>query len=119
MKLPLVFLPMFAGLLLSACEKRSSTSESSLAEPKPALDTAATPAAKEAPTKVDADQLLQKFGSAGPEEQSRVGKAAQAIRAENYGAALEILQHLLAEGHLTADQKEVVTGLITQLQKLK
>jgi hypothetical protein len=114
------FLPaLSAGLLLSACEKQPSTSESATAEPKPAASTAAAPVVAEVPAKVDADKLLQAFGSAGPEEQSRVGKAAQAIRAENYVAALEILEHLLAQGHLTPEQKEFVTGLVSQLQKLK
>ena len=59
------------------------------------------------------------FGSAGPEEQSRAGKAAQAIRAENFGGALETLEHLLAQGHLTPEQKELVTRYVTQLRKLK
>jgi hypothetical protein len=44
-----------------------------------------------------------------------VGEAAQAIRAENDGAALETLGHFLAQGHLTPEQKELVTGLVAQL----
>ena len=119
MKLPLFLLStLFAALLLSACEKSPSTAQPPIAEPKSAAGTPAAPAAAEVPMKVDADQLLQKFGSAGPEEQSRVGKAAQAIRAENYGAALETLEHLLAQGHLTPEQKELVTGFVSQLRKL-
>jgi hypothetical protein len=111
MKLSIFFLPALSAVLLfSACEKQPT------AESKPA---ASTPAAAEVPLKLDADQLLQSFGSAGPEEKSRVGKAAQAIRADNYGAALETLEHLLAQGHLTPEQKELVTGYVTQLQKLK
>lgn len=120
MKPPHFFLSVLsAGLLLSACEKQPSTAQSPTVEPKPAASTPAAPAVAEVPAKVDADKLLQAFGSAGPEEQSRVGKAAQAIRAENYDAALEILEHLLAQGHLTPEQKELVTGFVSQLQKLK
>ena len=120
MKPPHFFLSaLSAGLLLSACEKQPSTSESPSAEPKPAVSTPAASAAAEVSAKVDADQLLQAFGSAGAEEQSRVGKAAQAIRSENYGAALEILEHLLAQGHLTPEQKVLVTGFVSRLQKLK
>jgi hypothetical protein len=120
MKPPHFFLPaLSAGLLLSACEKPPATSKSPPAEPKPAMSTPAAPAVAEATSKVDADKLLQGFGSSGPEEQSRVGKAAQAIRAENYGAALETLEHLLAQGHLTPEQKELVTGFVAQLQKSK
>jgi hypothetical protein len=120
MKPPHFFLSaVTAGLLLFACEKQSSTSESPTAEPKSVASTPTTPAVAEVPPQVDADKLLQAFGSAGPEEQSRVGKAAQSIRAENYGAALEILEHLLAEGHLSPEQKELVTGFVSQLQKLK
>jgi hypothetical protein len=116
MKPPKFLLPaLSAGLMLSACEKQPTTSESPTAEPKPA----AASAVAEVPVKVDADKLLQAFGSAGPEEQSRVGKAAQAIRAENYSAALETLEHLLAQGHLTAEQKELVAGFVSQLRKAK
>jgi len=115
MKLSIFFLSaLSAGLLLSACEKQPATPEPPPAESKPAA-----PAVAGVPVKLDADQLLQSFGSAGPEEKSRVGKAAQAIRAENFGAALETLEHLLAQGHLTPEQKELVTGYVTQLQKLK
>lgn len=115
MKLPMFFLPaLSAGLLFSACERQPATPESPTAETKPA-----TPAVAGAPVKLDADQLLQSFDSVGPEEKSRVGKAAQAIRAENYGAALETLEHLLAQGHLTPEQKELVTAYVTQLRKLK
>jgi hypothetical protein len=120
MKLTNIFFSaLSAGLLLSACDKQPSTPASPTPEPKPAASAPAAPAAAEIPVKVDADKLLQSFGSAGPEEQSRAGKAAQAIRAENHGAALEILEHLLAEGHLTPEQKELVTGFVSQLQKLK
>jgi hypothetical protein len=84
MKLPDFLLPaLSAGLLLSACEKQPSQPGASAPEPKPAASTPAAPAVAEATVKVDADKLLQAFGSAGPEEQSRVGKAAQAIRADN------------------------------------
>src|SRR5688572_19249414 len=110
MRLPLFLLsPLSAALLFSACEKPPSTPESQPAEPKATASTPAARAVAGVPGKVDADQLLQSFGSAGPEEQSRLGKAAQAIRAENYGAALETLEHLLAQGHLTPEQKELVT----------
>lgn len=120
MKPPYFFLTALSvGLLLSACEKRPSTSESPTAEPKPAVSTPAASATAEVSAKVDADTLLRAFGSAGAEEQSRVGKAAQAIRSENYGAALEILEHLLAQGHLTPEQKVLVTAFVSQLQKLK
>ncbi len=116
MKPPHFFLPaLSAGLLLSACEKQPASPPPEL---KLAASAPAAPASEEVPAKVDADKLLQAFGSAGPEEQSRVGKAAQAIRAENYGSALEILEHLLAQGHLTPEQKELVTGFVSQLQKL-
>lgn len=78
---------------------------------------AAAPA--QAKATVDADKLVEAFGSAGPEENSRAGKAAQAIRAESYVAAREILELLLKEGHLTPEQKELVTGFVGQLQKAK
>ena len=107
------------GLLLSACEQQPSTPEARAPESKPVASPTATPTVAEAPVKVHADKLLQSFGTAGPEEQSRVGKAAQAIRAENYGAALETLEHLLAQGHLTPEQKDLVTGFVSQLQKSK
>ena len=120
MNLPIIILAaLSAGLLFSACEKQPPKSEAPAPELKPVANAAATPAVAEVPVKVDADKLLQSFGSAGPEEQSRVGKAAQAIRAENYSSALEILEHLLAQGHLTPEQKELVTGLVSQLQKSK
>jgi hypothetical protein len=106
-------------LLFSACEKPPSTPGSQSAEPKAAASTPAAPAVADVPVKVDADRFLQSFGSAGPEEMSRVGKAAQAIRAENFGGALETLEHLLAQGHLTPEQKELVTRYVTQLRKLK
>ena len=85
-----------AGLLLSACDKQPSTPASPTPEPKPAATAPAAPAVAEVPVKVDADKLVQSLASAGPEEQSRAGKAAQAIRAENYGAALGILGKLVA-----------------------
>ena len=120
MKIPLFLLPpLSAALLFSACEKRPSTAGSQSTEPKAAASTPAAPAVAEVPVKLDADQFLQSFGSAGPEEQSRAGKAAQAIRAENFAGALETLEHLLAQGHLTPEQKELVTRYVTQLRKLK
>jgi hypothetical protein len=120
MKLAISFVPALSSvLLLTACEKQPSMPESPKVEPRPAASAPATPAVAATPVTVDADKLLQSFGSAGPEEQSRVGKAAQAIRAENYGIALEILDLLLAQGHLTPEQKELVTGFVTQLQKAK
>src|SRR5687768_11212349 len=120
MKLPLfLFALMPAGLLFSACDKPPSTSDSQSAEAKSAASTPAPSVVAEAPVELDADQFLKSFGSAGPEEQSRVGKAAQAIRAENFAAALETLEHLLAQGHLTPEQKDLVTHYVTQLRKLK
>jgi hypothetical protein len=120
MKRSITFLSAIsAGLLLSACEKQPSTSEAPAPEPKSAGSSPAVAAVAVVPAKVDADKLLQSFGSAGPEEQSRAGKAAQAIRAENYGAALEILEHLLKQGHLTPEQKQMVTEFVAQLQKSK
>ncbi|MCI0539790.1 MAG: hypothetical protein L0Z50_31670, partial [Verrucomicrobiales bacterium] len=74
------------------------------------------PAPAPATVVVNADNFMQSFGAAGAEEQSRVGKAAQAIRVENYGAAVVILQKLLAEGHLTPQQKELVAGMVKELQ---
>jgi hypothetical protein len=116
MKLPLIILPILsAGFLFSSCEKPS-------AAPEPRAVKLKAPAASPgpaAPVKVDADLLLKSFGMAGPEEQSRVGKAAQAIRAENFGSALEILEHLLAQGHLTSEQRELVKGFIAQLQNMR
>ncbi len=47
---------------------------------KSALSIPTAPASAPATVVVDADKFLQLFGSAGVEEQSRVGKAAQAIR---------------------------------------
>ena len=87
-----IFSALSAGLLLSACDRHPSTPEAPAPEPKPAAKTPTTPAAAKGVVKVDADKLMQVFGSAGPEEQSRAGKAAQAIRAENSDAALEILE---------------------------
>ncbi|MCI0536589.1 MAG: hypothetical protein L0Z50_15320, partial [Verrucomicrobiales bacterium] len=77
------------------------------------------PASAPATVVIDADNFMQSFGSAGAEEQSRVGKAAQAIRVENYPAAVVILQKLLTEGHLTPQQKELVAGTMKELQKSK
>lgn len=120
MKLPIFLVPtLSAGVLLCACGKQPSKPASPVAEPPSAASTPAAPAVAEAPATVEADQLLQAFGSAGPEEKSRAGKAAQAIRADNYPAAHEILELLLKEGHLTPEQKELVTGFVAQLQKLK
>jgi hypothetical protein len=120
MNLPISILPaLSAGLLLAACNRSPSTPEAAAPEPKPAANSATTPAAAKVVVKVDADKLLQAFGSAGPEEQSRAGKAAQAIRAENPDAALEILEYLLAQGHLTSAQKELVAGFVSELQKSK
>ena len=120
MKLPLFLIaPVSAAFLFSACEKPPSAAESQSAKPNAAANTPSPPPVADAAVKLDADKFLQTFGSAGPEEQSRVGKAAQAIRAENYGAALETLEHLLAQGHLTPEQNELVTGYVTQLRKLK
>lgn len=111
MKPPVFFLAALSvGLLFSACEKQPTAESKS---------TASTPAEARVPVKLDADQLLQSFGSAGPEEKSRAGKAAQAVRAENYAGALETLEHLLAQGHLTPEQKELVTSYVAQLRKLK
>lgn len=83
------------------------------------MSTPAASATAEFSAKVDADQCLQAFGSAGAEEQSRVGKAEQAIRTENYGAASEILEYLLTQGHLTPEQMVLAPGFVSQLQKLK
>jgi hypothetical protein len=86
---------------------------------KPAASLPNAPASASATAAVDVDNFLRLFGSAGAEEQSRVGKAAQAIRVENYGAAVVILQKLLTEGHLTPQQEELVTGMVKELQKSK
>lgn len=114
MKAPMFFLyALSTGFLFSACEKQPVTSEPPTSVSNPTTSIPSTP------VKLDADQLLQSFDSAGPEEKSRVGKAAQAIRAENHEAALKTLEQLLAEGHLTPEQKELVTGYVAQLQTWK
>ncbi len=119
MKLTPFILPaLSAGLLLSSCEKPAPGPDAQKVDSKPEKSTPAASAAVESPA-IDADKLLQGFSSAGPEEKSRVGKAAQAIRAESYSAAREILEHLLKEGHLTPEQKELVTGFVAQLPKAK
>ncbi len=66
---------------------------------------------------VDADEFLRSFGSAGAEGRSRVGKAAQAMRVGNCGAAVVIVQKLLSGGSLTPKQKRLVTGLVAKLQE--
>lgn len=136
MKLPLVLLSaLSAAFLLPACEKRPASPATPTPEPKlaattptattpppataaavPAAPASTPPAAPTVPARVDADEFLRSFGSTGPEEQSRVGKAAQALRAENYASALEILDHLLAQGHLTPEQKQRVSGVISQIR---
>lgn len=114
---PSTFLPaLAAGLLLTACEKRPNAPKGE-AVPENSMPPASAPA--QAKPAVDADKLLEAFGSAGPEEKSRVGKAAQAIRGESYAAAREILELLLKEGHLTPEQKELVSGFVGQLQQAK
>lgn len=107
------------ALILSACEKQAAIPEPPAAEATPAASTPTAPAPAAAPVTLDASKLLQSFASAGPEEQSRAGKAAQALQAEAYPAALDALEKLLAEGHLSPEQKELVTGFITQLKRVK
>lgn len=116
MKLPIYsLLVLCAGLASSACDKRPIAS----AEPIPVESAPAATPAPASPVAVDAEKFLQSFGAAGPEELSRVGKAAQAIRAQNFTSALETLDHLLAQGHLTPEQKQLVTDVVAQLRKLK
>ena len=114
MRLPIFSLATIcAAALLSGCDKQSSTPEPPKSEPKPAANTTA-PAAE----KVSVDKLLELLSSAGPEERSRAGKAAQAIRAESYPAAQKILELLLSEGHLTPEQRDVVTSTILRLKQI-
>ena len=84
-----------------------------------AASNSSLPSATQNTEAIDADEFLRSFGSAVVEEQSRVGKPAQAMRVENYNAAVVILQKLLAEGHLTPKQKELITGMVVKLQKAK
>jgi hypothetical protein len=65
---------------------------------------------------LDAEQFLAQFGTAGPEELSRAGKAAQAMRAGNHALALGVLQKLLQDGELKPQQKELVTRAMEQAQ---
>ena len=115
MKLPELFIyPLSIALLLSACDKPQSSPQPSSSPSKPG------PASPAAPTvNIDTDKLLQSMASAGPEERSRAGKAAQAIRARNYEAGQNILELLLAEGHLTPEQKQLVTDIVAQLKQAK
>jgi hypothetical protein len=76
------------------------------------------PAEGKAAVKLDAKKLMDAFASAGAEEQSRAGKAAQALRAEAYPSALKALEKLLAEGHMTLEQKELVTSFVAQLKQM-
>ncbi|MEO6741338.1 MAG: hypothetical protein ABIP20_13895 [Chthoniobacteraceae bacterium] len=117
MKRPsLAFLSAISStLILAACDRRPHVAEAA----PPATSTPTAPAPPAAPVTLDAAKLRKTLASAGPEEQSRAGKAAQAIEAEAYPAALDTLEKLLAEGHLTPEQKNLVTSYIAQLKQAK
>lgn len=103
------------SVIFVACEKTPLTPVSPAPEMPPA-----PPASVDSQPVValDAKKLMAAFASAGPEEQSRAGKAAQSIEAEVYPSALGTLEKLLAEGHLTPEQKELVTSFVGQLKQM-
>lgn len=119
MKTPVIVPAIFAGLLLSSCKKPPTTRQPGIeATAEKASSVVSSSPVPATPAKVDVDVLLKSFGTAGPEEQSRVGKAAQAIRAENFSSAVEILEHLLAQGHLTPEQTQLVKVFVARLNEV-
>jgi hypothetical protein len=115
MKLSLLLpaIVLSATAVLPARERQAATSA-----PPEVGAPAAAPAEAKAAVTLDAKKLEDAFASAGAEEQSRAGKAAQALRAEAYPSALKALEKLLAEGHMTLEQKELVTSFVAQLKQM-
>jgi hypothetical protein len=109
-----VLLPTIpAILLLAACDRQPRAAEAA----PPAASPPANPAPTPSPATLDGAKLRQALASAGSEEQSRAGKAAQAIEAGAYSVALIALEKLLVEGHLTQEQKNLMTSYVALLKE--
>jgi hypothetical protein len=103
------------AVFLAACQKQTAAPEPSAPEAKAP---AAAPAESKPAVTLDGKKLMEVFASGGAEEQSRAGKAAQALQAEAYPSALVALEKLLAEGHLTPEQKALATSFVAQLKQM-
>ena len=68
-------------------------------------------------SEVDASKLESSFASADTVQKTQATKAADAIKAGDYSAALASLQSLAREAKLTPEQKAAVNDAIAEVQK--
>jgi hypothetical protein len=67
---------------------------------------------------VDTAPLQKSFQSADPAAQSAVDKVVSSVKSEDYAGALTQLQQLAKNATLTPEQKQAITDMVAQVQKV-